>query len=121
MHSNDFAQKARISNSMRKDANYKAYIFLKRTDPLVNMSVQPSKLNGFNPMTDNEFLADSRKTFSPNRKMFEAKLSKRVDKNRKVKSEKKDVNNENQENKNIEVVVQNRPKPKYSLYKKNDE
>lgn len=114
----NFAQKARISNSMRNDANRRVNEFQKRTEPLINLSLQPSKLNGYNPLTEPDLFDDMTKPVSPYQSIYEKRLSKVSQKTKTEKSKNKITNDENT---NTEINSQNRPKPRYSLFKRNDE
>lgn len=118
----NFAQKARISNSMRKDANYKAYEYQKRTETLINMSIQPSKLNVYDPKKENNYDDYADKPVSPNRIIYEQRLAKiRSKTKRKKRSNQPNQSTENATNQNVDLNTQNRPKPRYSLFKRNDE
>ena len=114
----NFAQKARISNSMRNDANRRVNEFQKRTEPLINLSLQPSKLNGYNPLTEPDLFDDMTKPVSPYQSIYEKRLSKVSQKTKTEKSKNKITNDENT---NTEINSQNRPKPRYSLFKRKDE
>lgn len=140
----NFAQKAKISNRMRKEANLKINEYQKRIDPLFNIEPFQSNLNTYNPSREIEFKFGSSMPNSPNRNTKEMKFHHKSPKARKdykikastnenenslkqnqINSEGKiNENNGDQDNhkiQNDEPIPVNRPKPKYSLFKRNDE